>query len=72
MHRRMLIKQMGEEIHVNGRQSVQGPKPVDDGARILTAPEWFQDAKLGIYTHWTPTTEKFHCQPWQPRPDISY
>ena len=25
-------------------------------AKQFQCPEWFRDAKFGIYTHWTPTT----------------
>lgn len=36
--------------------AVETYEPTQTSLSAHQAPEWFRDAKLGIYTHWTPTT----------------
>ncbi|MDZ8119116.1 alpha-L-fucosidase [Pontiella agarivorans] len=39
-----------------GAKAAEHYKPTYDSLNAHQTPEWFRDAKLGIYTHWTPTT----------------
>lgn len=36
-------------------------------SRHIAAPDWFRDAKLGIYFHWGPYTVAAHGNEWYPR-----
>lgn len=53
---------------LTGCQQAEDPfEPTWDSLRAHTTPEWFQDAKFGIYTHWGVYSVPAFGSEWYPR-----
>ena len=66
----MLLAACQSDIAIEGSQNTTVPQYTPELSSLsqhTTAPEWFRDAKLGIYFHWGPYTVAAKESEWYPR-----